>query len=232
MTAIPKRLFFIWLGDEVPSYAQTSMSAFKKVNPDFDAIFLHYTIDQLQRIWDGGEDDPPAKRALSRVLEEQDDYTKWQLDFYGSHLSFLQLLSDVLRVEVLNQHGGIYLDLDTFPIVKFDDSLLQNEFFAVKRKSGGMQPFFDNFFLGKSKSDFQVQSPYHVPGAYLVDDTMPFSSTTKYFVLRKKFFDGSIQLGEHVLPPSSYVDHYSCGTWKSTSLCGCKERWYDKTWRR
>lgn len=126
------------------------------------------------------------------MLEEQDDYVKWQRDFYGVHLNFLQLLSDVVRVEVLNHHGGIYLDLDTFPIAKFDDSLLSHEFIAVKRKSSGMQPFFDNFFLGKIKSDFQVQSPYHVPGAYLVDDTMPFSSTAKYFVLRKKFFDGSI----------------------------------------
>lgn len=78
------------------------MNAFKQVNPDFDVDFLHYRVDQLQRIWDGDEDDPPAKRALSRVLEEQDDYIKWQKDFYGSHFSFLQLLSDVLRVEVLN----------------------------------------------------------------------------------------------------------------------------------
>ena len=101
-----------------------------------------------------------VKRALCRVLEEQDDYIKWQRDFYGTHLSFLQLLSDVVRVEVLNHYGGIYLDLDTFPIAKFDDNLLSHEFIVVKRKSSGMQPFFDNFFLGKSKSDFQVQNPY------------------------------------------------------------------------
>lgn len=33
---IPKRLFMVWLGDNVPSYVQFSMDAYKEANPDFD----------------------------------------------------------------------------------------------------------------------------------------------------------------------------------------------------
>lgn len=79
-----------------------------------------------------------------------DDYVRWQAQFYGTKLHFLQLLSDIARIEVLNEYGGIYLDCDTFPISKFDDKLLSNDFFAVERKSRGMKSFLDNFFLGKS----------------------------------------------------------------------------------
>ena len=148
---IPKQLFFIWIGDIVPSYAKTSINAFKQVNPDFEVTLLHHTDSSLERVWNGSESDPPFKRALERVLKGQDSYVQWQASFYGQQLSFNQLLSDVARLEVLNQYGGIYLDLDTFPIARFDDRLLANDFFAVKRKSRGMNQFLDNFFLGKAQ---------------------------------------------------------------------------------
>lgn len=228
---IPKRLFFIWLGNQVPSYASASMQAFQQVNPDFEIALLHYTDAQLEKIWHGEVQDPPLRRALQRVLMMADDYVRWQAEFYGSSLHFLQLLSDVARIEVLNEHGGIYLDCDTFPISKFDDNLLSNDFFVVQRKSRGMQVFLDNFFLGKSLTSPRIESPYAVDNPYLVDDTIPFLNTPKHCLLKRKFFECSLEVGEHVLPASSYVDHYFHGSWTAKPV-ETRERWYSRLWRR
>lgn len=44
---IPKILHFIWIGPSVPSYALTSMTAFKNVNPKFDVNFMHIQDEKL-----------------------------------------------------------------------------------------------------------------------------------------------------------------------------------------
>lgn len=232
--SIPKKIFMVWLGDRVPSYASFSARAFQQVNPDFELVFIHRTVQDLEDIWNGKLADPPLKRALSRVLQENEDsYVKWQREFYGGAVRFLQLLADVARVEILNQYGGIYVDCDTFPIVPFDDSLLSHHFFCVKRKSGvGTNSFLDNFFLGKSSSSRIVEDPYHIEGSFLVDHTKRCETIPQYYLLKRKFFAGQLEIGEHVLSASCYVDHYCSRTWKQNSLANQRERWFDRVWRR
>jgi hypothetical protein len=59
-------------------------------------------------------------------------------------------------LEIINTYGGIYLDLDTFPLKPFDDKLLQKEFFTVRRhydnlaalKNAETNIGSDNYFIG------------------------------------------------------------------------------------
>lgn len=234
---IPKKLFFIWLGNRVPKYAATSMQAFQKVNPDFEVILVHRTTKQLENIWTSESlsdtYDIALKKALKRVLLEEDSYTTWQKNFYGPNPSFLQLLSDVARVEILNMHGGIYVDCDTFPICKFDSQLLARDFFAVKRKSNGKY-VLDNFFLGKKKDEMKiVVDPYNVPDATFVDHTMPQSAVLIYHLLRKKFFDGTLKVDEHALTQDCYIDHYNTRTWSTGAVSPRQPpEWFDAIWKR
>ena len=50
---IPKNLFMVWLGDEVPDYATFSLAAYKQANPDFSAKLVHFTVKQLEDIYSG-----------------------------------------------------------------------------------------------------------------------------------------------------------------------------------
>ena len=45
-------------------------------------------------------------------------------NLYKRNVRFIQLLSDVLRLVIINKYSGIYVDCDTFPIKPFDDKLL------------------------------------------------------------------------------------------------------------
>ena len=38
---IPKKLFFIWIGRDIPKYVYFSMDAFKKMNDGFDIELVH-----------------------------------------------------------------------------------------------------------------------------------------------------------------------------------------------
>jgi mannosyltransferase OCH1-like enzyme len=56
-------------------------------------------------------------------------------------------LSDVVRVELINEFGGIYLDCDTYPLKSFDDELLNYKTFCVKRHYLEYINT-DNYFMG------------------------------------------------------------------------------------
>lgn len=92
-------------------------------------------------------------RSIRRVERNcpSDGYLRRQLMFYGNKASFIQVLSDIVRIELLNEFGGIYMDCDTFPLKKFPVELLTKDFFIARRDTGGGY-FLDNFFMGKSLS--------------------------------------------------------------------------------
>ena len=136
-----------------------------------------------------------------------------QAEMYRGCRKTIQLLSDVARIELLNEFGGIYLDCDTFPIQPFDAELLSKGFFRVeKRTCGGTAP--DNFFMGKSVWHPPVTDPYDVPDAFKVVHDQP-TFRAEYLVNRKRFFDLELRYPEHTLGPGCYVDHYQDGKWRN-----------------
>lgn len=64
------------------------------------------------------------------------------------------MLSDILRMEILNEYGGIYVDCDTFPIKPFDDDIISKSFIAQHDykigygRNARYVKYIDNYFIG------------------------------------------------------------------------------------
>lgn len=75
---IPKRLFFIWLGDHIPLYAKFSISEYKKINPDFEITFLTYKISEIEEIFftkkTRNRYDQLLLNAINEILLHKDKY--------------------------------------------------------------------------------------------------------------------------------------------------------------
>ena len=237
---ISKIIHFIWLGDVLPDYADYVMDAYRQVNPDFELKLTHRTIQQLTDIYNGTfsqEDDDIVKQSIERTLNIGDDeFIRIQLRMYGDDVRFVQVLSDVLRLELLNRHGGIYVDLDTFPIKPFDDSLLSNTFFAIRRFNGkGF--FYDNYFMGKKPDGNRLVNPYDFTKMYGMNALNHYPSnymTIRFMVNRDKFFKHKLQIGDFSFVKDFYIDHYFDGRWRNNIKSGVrvKKIFLDEIWKR
>jgi inositol phosphorylceramide mannosyltransferase catalytic subunit len=102
---IPKKLHFIWIGDESKKPVKC-IDTWMKKNPDYEVKV--WGNNQLQTVnWKN-------HRQLHDMLDKK--------DYAGA--------SDVMRYEILYEHGGIYIDADTFCVKPLESWLLNCESFA------------------------------------------------------------------------------------------------------
>ena len=145
---IPKHLFFIWIGNNVPNYVNFSINSFKKFNPDFEIEFIHES-----SIYNDNKD---FKECLE-ILKEKNHYsniynTEWRARTLSKTETSRNIrFSDALRHYIINKYGGIYLDCDTYPIKPFDDKLLNYKSFGVKTILSSAWKWVDIFFMGAEK---------------------------------------------------------------------------------
>lgn len=134
---IPKILHFIWFGRK-PKYVDYCIDAFRKMNPSFQ-INLMWNLN-VYAYEDLMEDINTCSGKYKRAIE----YCK------KLRIEDEQILSDILRLVLLNISGGIYLDCDCFPLRPFDDDLLKEDFVVTRYYS---RDFIgrDCFFMGKQQ---------------------------------------------------------------------------------
>jgi mannosyltransferase OCH1-like enzyme len=152
---IPKRLFFIWFGNQCPNHVFFCIENFKRKNPDFEIVFLRKNVKQIDDIWlnDAIYDkyDLTIKKCQQEIISEHGIYAEYiknqKYNLYKKDIRFIQILSDIVRVELINEYGGIYLDCDTYPLKPFDDKLLSYESFCVWRHYLEYVNS-DNYFMG------------------------------------------------------------------------------------
>ena len=215
---IPKNLFMVWLGDEVPDYVAFSMSAYKQANPEFNVKLAHFTIMQLEDIYAGKllcKDDQIMADAINKILKQNDDdayvkFFKHQLPVYGNMVRFVQILSDIYRMRLVSEYGGIYVDCDTFPLKPFDQKLLETKSFMVYRhyRDGGIGD--DNYFFGSIPG---LPANEHVK---LLQTTLKTYSSLQYMQRKVKFFNMSLKYAPYLDQPF-YIEHYCDGNWKPKS---------------
>jgi mannosyltransferase OCH1-like enzyme len=99
---IPKIIHQIWLGGEVPEKYRKFMQSWKKFNPDY--TYKLWTDKDVNDIF-------ITKRSIFEACKNQG------------------MRSDILRMEILRQYGGVYVDTDFECIRPFDD-LLNLKFFC------------------------------------------------------------------------------------------------------
>lgn len=113
---IPKKIHYTWFsGDPMPDLLIRCVNSWKKYCPDYEIILWDKSNYDLTRI-------PFAKEAS-------------ELGKYGT-------ASDAARLDILYEHGGIYMDIDVELLRNPDELLYQPAFTGLERwgtiNSGGM----------------------------------------------------------------------------------------------
>lgn len=142
-------LHFIWVGDNIPSYALKNIEQFKIFNPSSKINFVHIH-DDLSMC------DGIVLNLLQQIKQGCGKY-RYAIEYYrklGRRTK--QILSNILRYELLNLYGGIYLDCDCFPIRSFDKSVVDKSFVVSRcyRPNGMIRK--DCYFIGKNKNDPEI----------------------------------------------------------------------------
>ena len=211
---IPKQLFFIWVGNDVPNYANFCVDTFKKVNPDFKINFLKYTIDDIENLDDRNvtEYDEDVKRCIKYVNKRNISYTNIIKHYVDNHRKFCQILVNILRLELLNNYGGIYLDCDTFPLKPFDNSILSlDNFCAYSFRKSDCCRIKNCNFIGKSLSKERIYA-YWMYSNFLLVDKYKYNEDPNWKERRQKFYDCTLDYIEENC--EQYVDHFYDGTWR------------------
>lgn len=152
---IPKILHFVWIGIEanILPYASYVVDKFKKLNPSFDVKLHKMSKDHiLSRLncYDQRYQKLVVKSIDSFVSRLEDakqfildnkNLGQWQL-----FTNIYTLISNQLREELLFEQGGIYCDLDCYPVRPFDQELLSLDSFAMNSEIEKTTP--DMFFMG------------------------------------------------------------------------------------
>ena len=121
---IPKIVHFIFglKGPDPPMRLENYLSvksAHMNIKPD--KIYFHYHWEPVGPWWNLTK----TLVTLSRI--------PLPTEIYGNALDHFAHKSDVVRLQMLIKHGGIYLDLDVLALKSFD-ALLQNDFVSGSRR--------------------------------------------------------------------------------------------------
>ena len=114
MNRIPKIIHYFWFGDnEFPDWAKRNIKTWKEKLPDYEIYF-----------WN--EENYNIEKSL--YLKQAYEVKKFAF------------VADYARIDILNQYGGIYMDVDV-EVIKNLDEFLENDLFGgFENKKGGVNP--------------------------------------------------------------------------------------------
>ena len=218
---IPKKIFFIWLGGNKPNYVDFAVNKFKLFNESFKIELIEYSINDIENIdkINKCEYDKYLKKCIEYILDKKCSvYSYHRNHFYLKYRKFIQALSNIFRLELLNNYGGIYLDCDTFPIKPLDDFLLNKKQFCAYSFPIFDQEhrYRDNFFIGKSNNTCRINDCY---GIFDVITTGNYNdvSNPEWKYNRDLFFKCQLK---SLKKSEYYIEHYCDRTWQNrTPLC-------------
>jgi len=119
--AIPKKLHLIWVGDEAQR-PRPSIDSWQEKHPGF-------------RLWGNGDLDGIAWKA------------RRQMEIFRAS-GHWEGVADLMRYEILDEHGGIYIDADATCIRPLDDWLLDMPMFAIWENERLAPGLVANGFIG------------------------------------------------------------------------------------
>ncbi len=186
---LPNNIYLIWFGDKLPKYIYYTLQQYGLVNYNFNIYFIHYHKNDILYKNNNDQVLKISKQYIDDYLNNiQNRYTKYIKYRVDNKFTYLQILSDIYRIEIIRYFGGIYVDVDTLPLKNFN-SLLEKTAFCQEildfqqinmsinfkyRKLMDIQdlidfnnikiiPYDDNFFISgiKNFTDDDIQiSPY------------------------------------------------------------------------
>ena len=107
---IPKTIHQIWIGnDPIPDTCKAFIEQWKAMYSDYNHI-----------LWDD------SRVKITNIIP--DDKQKYFMSAYP-----IALRADILRYEIVRRFGGIYIDVDTEPLKRMEDYMLNCRFFGGKQ---------------------------------------------------------------------------------------------------
>ena len=214
---IPKNLFFVWIGGTVPNYCNFCVDNFKRINPEFKIHFIRYRKDDIENYKDLKENteiDSVFKKTMDDVLYQR---TRQAIRYKkNKNNKFIVVcFVNVFKINLLNTFGGIFLDLDTYPVKPFDDKILSLDSFYVKSFHRNNFEYKkrdpDQYFIGcKKGSNYEEHRDYKTA---IEHQEKYFRDNPKFLECRDKFFNCTLRDGERYTNEDWYIDHYSAGDW-------------------
>jgi hypothetical protein len=153
MQKIPKKIHFIYGlaedfgGKEFCFMHWAAIRSAKKQNPEYE---IHYWYQYLPINNYYFED------IKNLVILHEIEAPK---EIFDKKLYAVAHQADVVRLEVLRDFGGIYLDIDTFTEKSFDE-LLNNSFFIGEQEVRGNLQGLCNAIMGSEKNSFFINQWY------------------------------------------------------------------------
>jgi mannosyltransferase OCH1-like enzyme len=123
LQTIPKKIHMIWIGDETKCPHQW-MQTWRDHHPTWDV-----------KLWGNAE------------LENIQWRSKTQMDIYRMEGQWAGV-ADLMRYEILLEHGGVYVDADTICIKPLDDWLLDTRMFALWEHEVHRPGLIANSYIG------------------------------------------------------------------------------------
>lgn len=144
---IPKKIHFIYISKPEEGglpfsfcYWAAVQSAIK-CNPDYEVHF-----------WYEYEPDSRYYQDLkNRIILHQIEAPK---EIFGNPVPHYAHKADILRLQILLEHGGIYLDLDTITVKPYDFFLDKNVVMSIVKNNGNVFGLGNSVIMGEPQSQF------------------------------------------------------------------------------
>jgi mannosyltransferase OCH1-like enzyme len=169
----------------------------------------------IHQIWLGNSIPDLEKKMCEKIAQSLDSswqYILWteknikdlnffkNFDLYNQTPNFGQK-SDLLRYAVLNEMGGIYLDVDFLPVKPFDD-LLDLEFFCGIAYDKSPNVF--NGLIGTTQNNPLIQDLLELDRPLQYHDALLLMDSTGPFFLTRKLFENIIKNENIVAFPNTF----------------------------
>lgn len=190
-TSIPKIIHYCWFGGgELPDFLKKCMESWSKICPDYE----------IKR-WDENNFDVSKYTYTKQAAENKK---------YG-------FITDVARLDILYEYGGIYLDTDVKLLKPFDDLLYNKGFVGVECwgniNSGGGMGAVPHHPMIREMLDYRLKYPF-----IFKDGTQNLETNGLYetmpFIRHGMRIDNTLQIinGMTVYPASVFhpYDYMSC----------------------
>lgn len=198
---IPKKIFFVWLGNNKPNYVNYTISKFKELNPTFNIELIEYNISELEYIGDieKGKMTKTIKYSHDWLLNLAIHYTKEKYKEPKLKINyFIKILIEIYGWFLVNYFGGLYISCNCFPIKPFDDEFLSTKKIQCTTINNCFIKL-DKFMFGCMKDHSESETTLLNP---IIDD-LPTDYTNEFINCRLNIGD-SYNNNQYC-----YVDHFS-----------------------
>ena len=142
---IPKIIHILYFGEtEFYNYHHRCVHSMIQYMPDYDIRIYNAKEPVGNKYWDD--------------IKKQERVSIHKIDppvFYdGFELKHFQYKADVVRLELLYEHGGVYLDLDMLIVRPFHDVFKSGHSFYISEERAGIHSLINAFLAAKPKNEF------------------------------------------------------------------------------